>query len=118
MPRIFYHNLYPRQVKASDEDMGDFGIVSYSIPSNLLKQTFEINSQTGEITTLVKLDRENIKEYEIPIMASDTGGRPAFTTVRVKVVDENDNAPLFLLKEYKAAIHSNFSTSVSFLKVC
>lgn len=69
------------------------------------------------MTTLIKLDRELIKEYEVPIMASDGGGRPAFTTVRVKVADENDNAPLFLLKEYKAAIYSNYSTSISFLKV-
>lgn len=82
-----------------------------------MKNTFAINSQTGELTTLVKLDRELAREYEVPIMASDAGGRPAFTTIRVKVADENDNAPIFLLKEYKAAIHSNFSVSMSFLNV-
>jgi protocadherin Fat 1/2/3 len=66
----------------------------------------------------VKLDRETAKEYEVPIMASDYGGRPAFITIRVKVADENDNAPVFLLKEYKAAIHSNFTVALPFLKVC
>lgn len=50
-------------------------------------------------------------------MASDGGGRPAFMTVRVKVGDLNDNEPMFLLKEYKAAIYSNYSTALPFLKV-
>jgi hypothetical protein len=35
----------------------------------------------------------------------------------VKVTDENDNAPKFLIREYKATIPSNLTTHSGFLKV-
>jgi protocadherin Fat 1/2/3 len=63
------------------------------------------------------LDREAQKLYEIPVMATDGGGRSGFIIVRVKVADENDNAPKFLLREYKATIQSNLTTHSGFLKV-
>jgi protocadherin Fat 1/2/3 len=63
------------------------------------------------------LDREAQKLYEIPVMATDGGGRSGFIIVRVKVNDENDNPPKFLLREYKATIQSNLTTHSGFLKV-
>lgn len=63
------------------------------------------------------LDRENIKSYEIPVMATDGGGRSGFAQVRVRVTDENDNAPEFLLTEAKACIHANFSVGSPIIKV-
>jgi hypothetical protein len=50
-------------------------------------------------------------------MATDGGGRSGFIMVRVKVADENDNAPKFLIREYKATIPSNLTTHSGFLKV-
>ncbi|XP_014600494.1 PREDICTED: fat-like cadherin-related tumor suppressor homolog isoform X3 [Polistes canadensis] len=104
-------------VLATDEDFGEYGTIIYSIPSNLLREIFDINKLTGEIVTRKKLDREKQKLYEIPVMATDGGGRSGFVMVRVKVGDENDNPPIFLLREYKATIHSNLSVNMSFLKV-
>jgi len=71
----------------------------------------------GTIITKKKLDRETQKLYEVPVMATDGGGRSGFLTVRVKVADENDNAPKFLIREYKATIPSNLTTHSGFLKV-
>ncbi|KAF5307382.1 hypothetical protein FQR65_LT07099 [Abscondita terminalis] len=104
-------------VKATDKDFGEFGSISYSIHSDLLSETFIIDKNNGKITTKLKLDREKQKLYEIPVMATDGGARSGFLTVRVQVDDENDNAPKFLLKEYKGCIHSNYSISSAFLKV-
>ncbi|XP_046748553.1 fat-like cadherin-related tumor suppressor homolog isoform X2 [Diprion similis] len=104
-------------VIADDEDFGDYGIVTYSIPSELMKGTFDINKLTGEIVTKKKLDREQQKLYELPVMATDGGGKSGFIMIRVRVGDENDNSPVFLLKEYKATIHSNLSINTVFLKV-
>jgi protocadherin Fat 1/2/3 len=104
-------------VKATDEDFGEFGAVSYSIHSDLLSETFRIDKATGKLTTKARLDREKQKLYEVPVMATDGGGRSGFLTVRIKVVDENDNAPYFLLKEYQASIHYNHSLNVSFMRV-
>lgn len=55
--------------------------------------------------------------YEISVMATDGGGRSGFVSVRVKVGDENDNPPIFLLKEYKVSIHGNLTLKTPFLKV-
>jgi protocadherin Fat 1/2/3 len=76
-----------------------------------------LNLILGEIITKKKLDRETQKVYEIPVMATDGGGRSGFIIVRVKVADENDNPPRFLLREYKATIQSNLTTHSGFLKV-
>lgn len=104
-------------VLAVDEDFGEYGMVTYTIMSELMKEVFDINKHTGEIVTRKKLDREEQKRYEIPVMAMDGGGRPGFVMVRVKVGDENDNAPVFSLREYKATIQGNLSLNAAFLKV-
>lgn len=104
-------------VLAVDEDFGEYGTVTYAIMSEMMREMFDINKLTGEIVTRKKLDREEQKRYEIPVMATDGGGRSGFVMVRVKVGDENDNTPVFLLREYKATIQSNLSLSTPFLKV-
>ncbi|XP_076387964.1 FAT atypical cadherin kugelei isoform X3 [Megachile rotundata] len=104
-------------VIANDEDFGDYGTVIYTIASDLMKEIFDINRLTGEIVTRKKLDREEQKLYEIPVMATDGGGRSGFVMVRVKVGDENDNSPVFLLREYKASIYGNLTVNTPFLKV-
>lgn len=104
-------------VKATDKDFGEFGTITYSIHSDLLSETFSIDKTTGKIATKTSLDREKQKLYEIPVMATDGGGRSSFLVVRVKVADLNDNAPTFLLKEYKTSIFFNQSTTSAFMKV-
>lgn len=104
-------------VKAVDKDFGEFGSIIYSIHSELLSEMFFIDKNSGKITTKAPLDREKQKLFEIPIMATDGGGRSGFLTVRVKVMDENDNAPVFLLKEYRTNIYYNQSTASSIMKV-
>lgn len=63
------------------------------------------------------LDREETKLYEILVMASDTGRRTGLCSVRIMISDVNDNAPQFLLDEYKACIHSSLVINSFFLKV-
>lgn len=82
-----------------------------------MKEYFAIDKVKGEIVTKVPLDREVRKSYEIPVIATDGGGRSGFTTVKVKVGDLNDNSPEFYLKEYKVAIYGNTTVNSTFLKV-
>ncbi|XP_044007072.1 fat-like cadherin-related tumor suppressor homolog isoform X2 [Aphidius gifuensis] len=104
-------------VLAIDDDYGDYGHVTYTIPSMEMRELFNINNDNGEITNKKILDREIKKIYEILVMASDDGGRLGFTIVRVKINDENDNAPIFLLREYKISIHCNTTIQIPFIKV-
>lgn len=50
-------------------------------------------------------------------MATDGGGRSGFATLKVHVGDENDNAPVFVHREYKAVIYSNMTPDVEFVRL-
>lgn len=63
------------------------------------------------------LDREEQKIFEMIVLATDPGGLSGITNVRVVVVDVNDNAPQFLLSEYKSCIPSSLVINSFFLKV-
>ncbi|CAK1577864.1 unnamed protein product [Parnassius mnemosyne] len=102
-------------VKAYDEDAGEYGAVTYSIPSARLRDTFAVDASSGALTTRVPLDREARAEWEVPVLASDGGGRLAHTTVRVRVLDLNDCAPSFPLREYRAAVRHDHTPGVPFL---
>lgn len=63
------------QVRATDEDSGLFGQVTYSFINDLGKTAFTIDAD-GVITTLQNLDRENrlYKDMVLTVMALDGGG--------------------------------------------
>ncbi|XP_067464274.1 protocadherin Fat 3 [Thunnus thynnus] len=96
------------QVRATDEDSGLFGQITYSFINDLGKTQFTIDAD-GVISTALKLDRENPlnKDMVLTVMALDGGGRASFCTVRVVLADENDNAPQFRAVEYRMSIKAN-----------
>ncbi|MBZ3882355.1 Protocadherin Fat 3 [Sciurus carolinensis] len=95
-------------VRATDGDPGTYGQISYAIINDFAKDRFLIDSN-GQVITTEKLDRENPLEGDVSIFlrALDGGGRTTFCTVRVIVVDENDNAPQFLTVEYRASVRAD-----------
>ncbi|XP_047023780.1 fat-like cadherin-related tumor suppressor homolog [Helicoverpa zea] len=102
-------------VKAYDDDAGEYGTVTYSIPSARLRETFAIDASSGALTSRVPLDRERRAEWEVPVTASDGGGLLRHTVVRVRVADLNDNAPAFPLREYRAAARADRAPGLPFL---
>ncbi|CAL8364079.1 unnamed protein product [Lota lota] len=96
------------QVRATDEDSGLFGQITYSFINDLGKSQFTIHAD-GLISTSQMLDRENPvnKDMVLTVMALDGGGRASFCTVRVILGDENDNAPRFRAVEYRMSIKAN-----------
>ncbi|KAB1272051.1 Protocadherin Fat 3 [Camelus dromedarius] len=95
-------------VRATDGDPGTYGQISYAIINDFAKDRFLIDSN-GQVITTERLDRENPLEGDISIFlrALDGGGRTTFCTVRVIVVDENDNAPQFMTVEYRASVRAD-----------
>ncbi len=86
------------QVNATDVDLGLNGAVQYSFVSNLKKKvydTFEIDSNTGEIRVIGDVDFEDTEVYRADVTASDSAESPMTTNCRViiKVRDINDNKP-------------------------
>ncbi|XP_069617938.1 protocadherin gamma-B2-like [Ranitomeya imitator] len=83
------------QLNASDKDEGSNAEISYSfshIPESA-KQVFTIDSQTGVIKTIGKLDYETAQTYELTVEATDGGGLVAKCSVPIQILDLNDNAP-------------------------
>ncbi|NXJ03333.1 PCDBF protein, partial [Odontophorus gujanensis] len=90
-------------VNATDADAGPNAKVSYSlVPAHPAEQEpcscVSVNSENGHVFVLRPLDYEKLKQLEVVVSAADAGS-PALSsnvTVRLVVVDENDNAPLVL----------------------
>lgn len=82
-----------------------------------MKEFFAIDKIKGDVVTKVRLDREERRAYEIPVIATDGGGRSGFAVVKLQVGDANDNAPVFNLHEYKVAIYGSTPVNSSFMKV-
>nr|XP_048717682.1 protocadherin gamma-B5-like isoform X31 [Caretta caretta] len=90
-------------VKASDRDLDRNARVTYSILSSNLEKLplssyISINSQTGAIYAQRSFDYEQFREFELQVKAQDGGSPPLSSnvTVRVFIVDQNDNAPRIL----------------------
>lgn len=85
------------RLHAADPDDGSNGRVTYAIESGNGNNAFKINANTGELAVAASIDRETTPLYNLRVRASD-GGEPSLSTsitVKITVVDENDNAPKF-----------------------
>ncbi|XP_077402634.1 protocadherin Fat 3 isoform X3 [Vanacampus margaritifer] len=96
------------QVRATDEDSGLFGQITYSFINDFGKTRFAVDAD-GLISTAQRLDREDPlnKDVLLTVMALDGGGRASFCTVRIVLADENDNAPRFRAVEYRMSIKAD-----------
>jgi protocadherin-16/23 len=63
---------------------------------------FSIDKFSGKVILQKPLDYEERQEYQLKILASDTA-HVAQTTLTIRVLDINDNYPIF----QKAAYHSS-----------
>lgn len=57
------------QIMATDSDIGNNGLVTYRLSTT--DSTFQINPNTGLISTIVKLDRETVDVYNLIVEAVD-----------------------------------------------
>ncbi|KAM8764476.1 protocadherin beta-12-like isoform 9-T9 [Rhynchonycteris naso] len=97
------------RVSARDLDSGKNGEISYSFfhASEDIRKTFEINQKSGEVILTASLDFETIKSYSIIIQATDQGGLFGKSTVRIQVMDMNDNAPEVAVSSITSPIPEN-----------
>ncbi|XP_054868346.1 protocadherin Fat 3a isoform X5 [Amphiprion ocellaris] len=103
------------QVQALDPDSGANGQVIYKLgtlihsegDSDMLLDTFSIDSNTGWISTRKDLDHETNPSYTFTVVASDLGETlplSSTSTVTVAVSDINDNPPRFMENYYFGSI--------------
>ncbi|XP_078267129.1 uncharacterized protein LOC144599766 [Rhinoraja longicauda] len=94
---------YISSVTAVDPDLDDNGNVAYSILDNKLENVreasyFAINSKRGSIIALRSFDYEQMKSFQMTILARDAGSPSLSSTaiVRVIILDQNDNIPFII----------------------
>uniref|UniRef100_A0A3B3BCC3 Cadherin domain-containing protein n=1 Tax=Oryzias melastigma TaxID=30732 RepID=A0A3B3BCC3_ORYME len=85
-------------ISVRDKDAGDNGKIIVRIASNVpfeLKPSYKENIYS--VVSKTFLDREEVSNYEITILASDRGepSLSASATLRISLKDVNDNIPLF-----------------------
>ncbi|XP_057706138.1 protocadherin Fat 2 isoform X2 [Corythoichthys intestinalis] len=96
------------KVSASDADEGPNALISFSLHGPDADQ-FHLDSVTGELFTLAALDRELTSEYVMIVRATDGGSRSCQANVLLRVLDMNDNAPVFSSSHYHISVYDNTS---------
>uniref|UniRef100_A0A8C3MA52 Uncharacterized protein n=1 Tax=Geospiza parvula TaxID=87175 RepID=A0A8C3MA52_GEOPR len=107
-------------VSAADADVGLNAKVTYSLaaeqgPERPWCSCISVNSENGHVFVLRPLDYEHLRQTEVTVSASDAGSPPlrANVTVRLVVLDENDNAPLVLYPAQESSPASSELVPVS-----
>ena len=96
-------------VSVVDADSGDNGVVSCRLVGDDAFGLQMLFPGEFKLETKAALDREQTAEYEIKITCHDLG-TPALTSsavIKITVLDENDNAPIFSKQTYAVSIHEN-----------
>ncbi|XP_074236657.1 protocadherin alpha-1 isoform X9 [Saimiri boliviensis] len=111
-------------LNASDADEGANGEVVFSFDSGIspdIQEKFKVDSSSGEIRLIDKLDYEETKSYEIQVKAADKGSPPMSNhcKVLVKVLDVNDNAPELTVTSLSLPIREDapLSTVIALISV-
>ncbi|XP_028585479.1 protocadherin-15 isoform X1 [Podarcis muralis] len=109
-------NAFVGQVRATDPDAGVNGQVRYSLAN--FNNLFRITSN-GSIYTSVKLNRENRDYYELIVEATDgaVDARRTTLTLGIKVLDIDDNSPVFTNASYTVTIPENLPPGTVFLRL-
>ncbi|XP_059890562.1 protocadherin-15 isoform X6 [Delphinus delphis] len=109
-------NAFVGRIWATDADAGINGQVHYSLGN--FNNLFHITSN-GSIYTSVKLNREVRDYYELVVVATDGAVHPRYSTltVAIRVLDIDDNSPVFTNSTYTVVVEENLPAGTSFLQV-
>ncbi|NWV16633.1 PCDG7 protein, partial [Origma solitaria] len=102
-----------------DRDSGTNGEVRCSLDGNVpfrLEKSFE---DYYRVVTARELDREQVSEYNLTVRAADGGSPPlqSSAVLALRVLDVNDNAPVFAQERYSARVAENNAAGALVLTV-
>lgn len=101
--------LVVAHISATDPDEGSNAQIMYQIVEGNIPEVFQLDIFSGELTALIDLDYETRSEYVIVVQAT-SAPLVSRATVHIKLVDQNDNAPV--LKNFQI-IFNNYVTEKS-----
>ncbi|XP_069725589.1 protocadherin gamma-A10-like [Phaenicophaeus curvirostris] len=102
-----------------DRDSGPNGEVRCSLDGSA---PFRLQSSRGSYYSVVtsrELDREEVSEYNVTVRATDGGSPPRWSSavLRLRVLDVNDNAPVFSEARYSARVRENNAAGALLVRV-
>nr|DBA31283.1 TPA: hypothetical protein GDO54_007159 [Pyxicephalus adspersus] len=109
-------------LRATDQDPGDGGRVEYFMEALFDSRSndyFQIDPETGTVTTTQALDRETKDTHVFKVTATDFGSprRSAITYLTVTVSDTNDHIPVFEQSEYRENIRENIEVGYEVMTI-
>ena len=106
-------------ISVEDKDKGENGEFACAINNkNFQLQKLYLTSEYKLVTSKV-FDRETKKSYTVPFVCKDRGNQPqtSVVNIHVKVMDQNDHAPIFWPRRYSAILEENNPIGAYILKV-
>ncbi|KPP73822.1 protocadherin-20-like [Scleropages formosus] len=102
-------NMFLTKLHATDKDSKERGEVVYLLGSDA-PSIFALDRVTGVLVASTSLDREEKEKYSFTVRAVDRGTprQETFATVTIMVLDQNDNSPRFINKDFTFFIPENF----------
>ncbi|CAG7831120.1 unnamed protein product [Allacma fusca] len=106
-------------VIAMDLDSGENGRITYSIISGNEAGYFLLNRDSGQLSLLKSLDREEFDYFSLNVTASDQGSPRNVATQLLQVTLENvnNNPPQFVYRKYEARVQENSLIGTEVIKV-
>nr|XP_057910169.1 cadherin EGF LAG seven-pass G-type receptor 2 isoform X2 [Doryrhamphus excisus] len=104
-------------ISATDEDTGENARITYFMDDSIPQ--FDIDPDTGAVTTQMELDYEDQVSYTLAITARDNGipQKSDTTYLEILVNDVNDNSPRFLRDHYVASVMEDVPVFTSVVQV-
>nr|XP_030139507.1 protocadherin gamma-A12-like [Taeniopygia guttata] len=102
-----------------DHDSGVNGEVRCALDKDVPFRLQSSQANYYSVVTARELDREQVSEYNVTVRAAD-GGSPALQSSAVlalRVLDVNDNAPVFAEERYSARLSENNAAGALVLRV-
>nr|XP_054593237.1 protocadherin alpha-C2-like [Nothobranchius furzeri] len=103
------------KLNATDLDEGSNSDVVYSYSlytSERTQEMFQLNPENGEIRVKEMINYEDLKLYELEVIASDKGHNSLSEQCRVtiQVTDMNDNHPEISIKSFQSPVKEDVAT--------
>uniref|UniRef100_A0AAQ4RB10 Cadherin EGF LAG seven-pass G-type receptor 2 n=1 Tax=Gasterosteus aculeatus aculeatus TaxID=481459 RepID=A0AAQ4RB10_GASAC len=104
-------------ISATDEDTGENARITYYMDDSIPQ--FDIDPDTGAVTTRMELDYEDQVSYTLAITARDNGipQKSDTTYLEILVNDVNDNSPRFLRDHYVGSVMEDVPVFTSVVQV-
>lgn len=104
--------------QATDADSGPNSYIEYSLRGPFGNK-FSIGTIDGDVRLIGELDREELSNYTLTVVAMDKGQPPlsSIIDVSMKVLDVNDNTPSFSQNIYDIEIEENTLTGTDIIQL-